>query len=385
MNKIKRLFRNKKAISAVISMVLIIGSTILAVGIVYGVTSQYLGFDSKIQVAGALAAEDSNGDNLIDFMTIPLLNKGLENAGIESVIVHQGDNALLWYTLDTSIRISEVEEINIYALSTTQQVEPLSTFYIEVIFEDGSFNTAGYTATIADALPEEILPIIDGGGGIAFNNLIERTAADDEYASKYFPASVGFSPNLWFVLGAFEDNTKRPDLNLDYVDLCGHGSEGDYQPYLLNDDQFTAGNIGAQSNYEVTPYNDSGDHPGLVAFDKYGRWDKNDDLNWGKRGIAYMWSYIYVSGASSLDVNVGANGASEYQVFVNGDHIISGNKHNRWFTAGGITLNPGLNLVMMKVSAKVNAHFAGQVLFYNSAITSTLANLYSVWPTAADL
>ena len=95
-----------------------------------------------------------------------------------------------------------------------------------------------------------------------------------------------------------------------------------------------------------------------------------------------MWSYIYVPGTSALEVDVGANGASEYQVFVNGEHIIDGNKHNRWYTNDGITLNPGLNLVMMKISAKTNAHFAGQVLFFNNA---QLSNLYSVWPTAADL
>ncbi|MHA1125955.1 MAG: hypothetical protein ACTSO7_11680 [Candidatus Heimdallarchaeota archaeon] len=383
-NKIRKMFRNKKAVSAVVSMVLILGATIMAVGIVYGVTSHYLSFDSKIEIAGSLAAEDSNGDGLIDFMSFPLLNKGLDNAGIESIIVHAGDDALLWYTLDTSVRLSEVEEINIYALSLTQQLQPLVSFYIEVIFEEGSFNTAGYTITLASELPDEILPIIESGGedsGIAFNHLIERTSADDEYASRYFPTSVGYSSNLWFVLGAFEDDVRRPNLNADYVDKCGFGAEEAYEPYLLNDDQFTAGNIGTQSNFEVTPYNDSGDHPGLVAFDKYGRWDKNDDLNWGKRGIAYMWTYIYNPG-TGIQVDVGANGASEYQVFVNGDHIITGNRHNRWYTAGSITLNPGLNLVMMKISAKVNAHFAGQVLFYDNA---ALSNLYSVWPTAADL
>ncbi|MHA1441764.1 MAG: hypothetical protein ACTSPK_07890 [Candidatus Heimdallarchaeota archaeon] len=383
-SQIRKIFRNKKAVSAVISMVLILGATVLATGIIYGVTSQYLDFDSKIQTASGLTAEDSNGDNLIDFMTFSLLNKGLENADIKSIIVHEGDNALLWYTLDTGVRMSEVEELNIYALSLTQQLTPLAPFYIEVVFEEGSFNTAGYTITLATELPEEMIPIIESGGdsGIAFNFLVERTKTDDEYASKKFPASVGYSPNLWFVLGAFEDNVKRPNLNNDYIDLNGFGVEEDYQPHLVNDDQFTAGNIGTQSSYEVMPYNDSGDNPGLVAFDKYGRWDKNDNLNWGKRGIAYMWSYIYVSGTSSLDVSVGANGATEYQVFVNGEHIITGTKHNRWYTNGGITLNPGLNLVMMKISAKTNAHFAGQVLFYNNA---QLSNLYSVWPTAADL
>lgn len=384
MNKIRKMLRNKKGVSAVISMVLILGATILATGIVYGVTSQYLNFDKKIQTASALTAEDSNGDDLIDFMTFSLLNKGLDNAAIKSIIVHEGDSELLWYTLDTSVRMSEVEEINIYALSLTQQLTPLVPFYVEVVFEDGSFNTAAHTVTLADPLPEEVLPIIENGedSGIAFNHLTERTKADDEYASKYFPASVGYSPNLWFVLGAFEDDNKNPNINQDYIDLCGFGDEEVYQPYLLNDDQFVDGAIGLQSNYEVMPYNDSGDHPGLVAFDKYGRWDKTDNLNWGKRGIAYMWSYIYVPGTSAVNVDVGANGASEYQVFVNGEHIITGTKHNRWYTAGGITLNSGLNLVMMKISAETNAHFAGQVLFYNNA---ALANLYSVWPTAADL
>ena len=134
-SQIRKMFRNKKAVSAVISMVLILGATVLATGIIYGVTSQYLDFDSKIQTASGLTAEDSNGDDLIDFMTFSLLNKGLENADIKSIIVHEGDNALLWYTLDTGVRMSEVEELNIYALSLTQQLNPLAPFYIEVIFE----------------------------------------------------------------------------------------------------------------------------------------------------------------------------------------------------------------------------------------------------------
>ncbi|MHA1505388.1 MAG: hypothetical protein ACTSPT_09380, partial [Candidatus Heimdallarchaeota archaeon] len=104
-SQIRKMFRNKKAVSAVISMVLILGATVLATGIIYGVTSQYLDFDSKIQTASGLTAEDSNGDNLIDFMTFSLLNKGLENADIKSIIVHEGDNALLWYTLDTGVRM----------------------------------------------------------------------------------------------------------------------------------------------------------------------------------------------------------------------------------------------------------------------------------------
>ncbi len=383
---IKKLFRNKKAVSAAISTVFFIGIAVLAAGIVY--SSVNLSFDSRVDGAGIITAQDFDGDGLIDTITLPLVNDGKNDADFESVVVIQNDNEYAWFTFANELSISTVDEITIYSLGVGQQIQPFSPFYVEINFADSQYISQGYVATIADEVPEEIIPGIADPGVDAFDGydfLVERTADDDEYAAGDFPAETGFSPTYWFLLGEFEDDNKNPDLNTDYIDLCGHGNELDYYPYLLDQREFTDGSIGIQSGYIVVPYEDGGEHPGLVAIDKYGNWDKKDNLNWGKRGIVYMWSYIYNPG-SAVTVNVGANGASEMKVWLNGEFLLDGcPKKNKWYTTDGVTIESGLNLLMVKISGKTNSHFAGQVLFYNSALTAQLGTLYSVWPTINDL
>lgn len=387
---ITKLLKNKKAVSSVIGAVIMIGVTIAAVSIVYGVLSTTMSFDSSITPAGAIIAEDIDQDGLVDRMTVPMVNKGMSNADIKSVQIQQGDNTYLWYTLDNSIRTGSTEEINIYALGVLQQIQPVEVFNIEIIFEDGVYTSPGYVTVDSGIIPDQIVPIIIDGedinGFAGFNQLVERTEADDEYAKNRFPTDVGYSPNLWFLLGEFDDDNKRPNLNTDFIAECGFGAEEDYQPYLLDNDEFTEGRIGSQSNNKITPYNDSGEHAGLISFNKYGKWDKADDLNWGKYGVVYMWSYIYVPGTEDISVGFGANGATEFQVYVNGEYTLSGTKKNRWYTDNDVTLTAGLNLVMMKISAKTDAHFAGQVLFYENANTDVdLGTLYNVWPALGDL
>lgn len=386
---VKTLFKNKKAVSSVIGAVIMIGVTISAVSLVYGILSSTMSFNSSIVPAGAIIAEDIDQDGLIDRMTVPMVNKGMANADIKSVVITQGDNTYLWYTLDNSIRTGTMEELNIYALGVLQQVQPVITFNIEIIFEDSVYTSPGYVVIDASEVPDEIIPIIIEGESVpftGFNKLVERTSEDDEYAKKQFPAETGYSPNLWFLLGEFDDNNKRPDLNTDFISECGNGNEEEYLPYLLDNTEFTEGNIGSQSNNKITPYNDSGEHAGLIALNKYGKWDKQDTLNWGKYGIVYMWSYIYVPGDDDITVGFGANGATEFKVWLNGDYILTGTKKNRWSVDNEVTLNAGLNLVMMKISAKTDAHFAGQIVFFNSAYTNAdFGTLYNVWPALGDL
>jgi flagellin-like protein len=350
---VKALFKNKKAVSSVIGAVIMIGVTISAVSIVYGILSSTMSFNSSIVPAGAISARDVDQDGLIDRMTVPLTNKGMANAAVESVVITQGENTYLWYTLDSSVRSGTMEELNIYALGVLQQIQPVQTFNIEIIFEDSVYTSPGYVVIDASEVPDEIIPIINDGESIPFtgyNKLVERTSEDDEYACKQFPAETGYSTNLWFLLGEFEDDNKRPDLNTDFISECDQGNEEEYLPYLLDNTEFTEGNIGSQSNYKITPYNDSGEHAGLIALNKYGRWDKQDTLNWGKYGVVYMWSYIYVPGDDDITVGFGANGASEFKVWLNGEH------------------------------------FAGQIVFFNSENTNAdFGTLYNVWPALGDL
>ena len=99
-----------------------------------------------------------------------------------------------------------------------------------------------------------------------------------------------------------------------------------------------------------------------------------------------MWTYIFNDGTEDIVTNFGANGASEFDIYLNGDYILNGGgKKKDWYTTEDVTLTPGLNLVMVKLSAETNAHFACQVLFYDSLTTSPLADLHSVWPVFSDL
>ena len=383
---IKKLFRSKKAVSSAIATVFLIGIALTTVGILYG--SMDIAFDSRVDEAGTITAQDYDNDGLIDTITMPLLNNGKNDADFVSIVVVQNGTDYAWFTFADQLSISSVDEITIYSLGIAQQIQPFLTFYVEINFEDSVYTSYGYVATIVE-VPDEIIPAIGGDLGVdaftGYDFLVIRTSDDDEYAAKNYPAETGFSPTYWFLLGEFEDNNKRPDLSVDYIDLCGHGNELDFNPYLLDQREFTEGAIGTQSGQVVVPYEDAGEHPGLVAIDKYGNWDKQDNLNWGKRGIVYIWSYIYNPG-SAVTVNFGANGASEMKVWLNGEFLLDGcPKKNKWYTTDGVTLNAGLNSIMVKISAKTNSHFAGQVLLFNDAITAQIGTLYSVWPTINDL
>ena len=383
---IKKLFRSKKAVSSAIATVFLIGIALTTVGILYG--SMDIAFDSRVDEAGTITAQDYDNDGLIDTITMPLLNNGKNDADFVSIVVVQNGTDYAWFTFADQLSISSVDEITIYSLGIAQQIQPFLTFYVEINFEDSVYASYGYVATIVE-VPDEIIPAIGGDLGVdaftGYDFLVIRTSDDDEYAAKNYPAETGFSPTYWFLLGEFEDNNKRPDLSVDYIDLCGQGNELDFNPYLLDQREFTEGAIGTQSGQVVVPYEDAGEHPGLVAIDKYGNWDKQDNLNWGKRGIVYMWSYIYNPG-SAVTVNFGANGASEMKVWLNGEFLLDGcPKKNKWYTTDGVTLNAGLNLIMVKISAKTNSHFAGQVLLFNDATTAQIGTLYSVWPTINDL
>jgi len=287
---IKKLFRNKKAVSSAIATVFLIGIALTAVGIMYG--SMDMGFDSRVDEAGTITAQDYDNDGLIDTIIMPLLNDGKNDADFVSIVVVQNGSDYAWFTFADQLSISSVDEITIYSLGIAQQIQPFLTFYVEINFEDSVYTSYGYVATVAE-VPEEIIPGIGGDLGVegftGYDFIVSRTADDDAYANRDFPTDVGFSPTFWFLLGEFEDNNKRADLSVDYISLCGNGDELDFFPYLLDQREFTEGNIGSQSGYVVVPYEDAGDHPGLVAIDKHGNWDKKDDLNWGKRGIVYKW------------------------------------------------------------------------------------------------
>ncbi|MCF2143374.1 MAG: hypothetical protein K9W42_06695 [Candidatus Heimdallarchaeota archaeon] len=380
-----KILKSRKGVSTVLATIFLIGITVASVGFIYSMLSSYTKFNSKVDAAGVVEVTDYDNDGLIDSIALPLTNKGMKSAVIESVNVVQNDQDHLWFTFDTEVKISAVEKVNLYALSSEQQIQFFIPFHVEITFEDENYVSPGYIISNSDEVPTEILPTIIEGGDpsfSAFDLLVSRTADDAAYGKKKFPTDIGYSPTRWFILGEFEDNNKRPDLSTDFIALCGHGNELAFTPYLMDERTFTNGNIGTQSSQEVIPYEDGGDHPGLIALNKYGKWDKEDDLNWGKYGIVYMWSYIYVPGTDAIPVSIGANGASEFKVYLNGEFQVEGHKKKQWYTNDGVILNAGLNLVLLKISAKTNAHFAGQVLFYNNA---NLAACYSVWPTINDL
>ncbi len=367
---------NKKAVSNVIATVFLIGITVIAAGIVVGITMSYLRLKSDIYQAGEIEVEDFDRNGLFDTVSIPLMNKGMNDADIESVAILQNNETLLWYTLDRKVGISEIDDINLFALGSSEEIQPFVVFRVQVRFEDDDFISSGFVATLPSANSGNYS---DGIPYYYHDYLVRRTSSDDAYGKSNFPTTVGFSPNLWFLLGEFEDNTRTPDISIDYIDLCGYGSEQDYLPNLLDTNTFTQGNIGLQSNHKIMPYNDSGARPGLIAFTKAGNWDTHDDLEWGERGLVYMWSYIYNPSSDSLTVNVGANGEKNFKVWFNGEYILQGNRKEIWYTKNSVTLNHGLNLIMMKVGTGPPSRFAGQVLLFNDTITDQLAQLYSVW------
>ena len=374
---LKTLYRKRKAVSGVVATIMLIAITITAAGIISGIVFTVIKFNSDVIAAGELTAEDNNNDGLIDYMELPLLNRGLSNANIESISVLQGNETLLWYSFENSIDMNEIEDMNLLAIGDLQQVEPFKLFQIEIIFEDSVFLSFGYTITY---IGEYIVPEYENK-----DNMVLRTREDDAYANSNFPAEEGYSPTKWFLLGVFEESRNRPDFEVDYIGLCGQGLETEYYPYLFDDREFRDGNIGVQSNHVVIPYEDGGDIPGLVAFNTYGSWDKSDGLNWGSKGIAYMWSYIYLDEELPVVIDIGLNGASEYALWLNGEQYLYGNSRYSWYTESGVTLYPGLNLIMVKVSARTDAHFAGQVLLFGDAISSQEIFLYGMWPTINDL
>lgn len=216
------------------------------------------------------------------------------------------------------------------------------------------------------------------------NLLVLRTEVEDHNRNKHFPAEEGFSPTLWFLLGKFGDEHRRGRNNFDfyedYLALNGYGSEETFQPYLNDDRTFDDSVMGPI--YTSTPYNDSGHYPGLLAISGTRNPDNGDNYNFGKDGVVYMWTYLYVPGESTITINIGSNADTQHELWLNGNFLHSGNKFKQWYTTNNVDLNPGFNLILLKIGGK---HLAGQILLFSSESSEQLGGFYSVWPTLEDL
>ena len=168
----RKILRNKKAVSAAIAAVFLIGVALFAVGILYSTLD--MSYESKVDDAGVIIAKDYDNDGLIDTITIPLVNDGISDADIETIVVKQAGVDYLWYSMDSGIDMSSVEEITMYALGVSQQIEPLVTFNVEITFGDSVYTSHGLTVTLPATLGED--DVVEGDPFIGYNPIVPRNS-----------------------------------------------------------------------------------------------------------------------------------------------------------------------------------------------------------------
>ncbi|MBD3191628.1 MAG: hypothetical protein GF308_13355 [Candidatus Heimdallarchaeota archaeon] len=379
MEQLLNLNQNKKAISNVTATLILIGIAMGAVAVIYGMTNNLMRFNSELEEGGAVKAKDYDEDGLIDKIIIPLLNTGKNNAHITEVYVIQDGTRYLWSTEVPQVRIGSLEDLPLIPFNPLQQIEPLKTFNIEIICEDSSYVSPGYVSVVNIVETEEEIPYYS-------NLVVLRTEVDDHHRNRDFPADQGFSPTLWFMLGKFEDKQNRINFEQDYLDLNGYGSEETFQPYLEDERTFSDGRLGGQTNYVASPYNDSGERPGLLGISGGSGYDSGDDYNFRVKGLVYMWTYLYVPGGLSITLNIGSNAEAQHKLWLNGTFLHEGSNRRQWYTTNDIVLNPGFNVILLKVgSTRWHKYLAGQILLFSSESSDQLTGFYSVWPTLEDL
>ncbi|MEA2069915.1 MAG: archaellin/type IV pilin N-terminal domain-containing protein [Asgard group archaeon] len=399
---------NKRGISPVIATILLIALTVTAAAIVYFVVVPMFKGKGQLVQLSSLSLTDSNGDGLYDTASTSLMNIGTGSVTIDdsaTVVIYSTSSAsamnhglypptlylneerITWdVTSEREFTTQDEKTTVIESTGNETQISPLSDYEIIISFGNQDLSTGRQFSGFTDG----------GSSGDGDNStgdqylsspLVYRTSSDDPSTSRSsFPASAGYSPRLWFIIGVFEDGESGLSGNSeDYISLNGHGIAEDYRPYIGLEDEFTDGDISSDTGYSILAYNDSGNYPGCVTF-AGSTFDGGDDLNWGQRGIIYMFSYIYNPTDDAMDVSFSTQSDDNFDIWINGEFKDSGQYNDlggkgwkTWREEKTVTLNPGYNIITLR-TVDIGGNWDAQVLFWDSGATNDLTLLENAWP-----
>lgn len=390
---------NKRGVSPVIATILLIALTVTAAAIVYFVVVPLLQGNGELVLMSSWTLSDSDSDGNFDTLQGDLFNIGTQEITLEegaTVIVQTSANPMLskmyspkiplkakaqtfsWeITTDLVYTIQEEQAIKIEAGNVSDQIPTLTQYEIIISYGDKQLTTGSQFSNFSTGTgsPEPEIEYLSSA-------LVLRTSADDSSTSRgTFPATSGYSPRLWFILGIYRSGTSGLCGNTDdYILADGYGNSEDYHPYIGLDDEFST-QISSHTNYKTMAYNDSGNYPGCVSF-RGSSFDSGDTFNWPQRGVAYMFSYIYNPTSEVMDVDISVQSDDSFMLWINGELELgtySTSQWNRWVTPTTITFNPGYNIITLRTTDN-GGNWDAQTLFWDTGETNSITSLLNVWP-----
>ncbi len=372
-NKLK--LKKKKAVSPVIATILIIALTIAAAAIVWLVVMPMLQPNDSLTVSEP-SFTDNNNNYFYDQITIFVANSGTMTIFPKAIVIENTEKNinLTWNFTTQSRRLMPGTGDSFTACAIENSTELLGGVNVKLYLR---YSTETSDSKAKDwTMSNYYLPELINASADIFVPLQYRTADDDSSTSINFPGP-GYSPTLFFLLGAFRNN---PSLSSDYILLNTNSIvEQDYRPYLNDTTEFKQGNP-SDSGYHFIAYNDSGNYPGLISF--YGTaFDKGDSLGWKGPAVVYVGFYIYNPTNNAMDVKVYYQADDNAKIYADGTKLdIPDPSWNYWSSVGAnYSIHPGYNYFLFKCQ-DTGGNFDGQVLFVDTGKTDDLSLLQSRWP-----
>ncbi|UJG41089.1 MAG: DUF1080 domain-containing protein [Candidatus Heimdallarchaeum aukensis] len=130
---------NKRAVSPVIAVVLLIALVTAAVAIVFFVVLPMVQGDPQLVVL-KITPSDTDGDKRVDTLIIDYQNLGSGEAVISSIILYKYNNSMEWTvdkTLPYSLKSNKKDVITLTTSDPTKQLKYPDIAYLETTYSDG--------------------------------------------------------------------------------------------------------------------------------------------------------------------------------------------------------------------------------------------------------
>ncbi|MBY9001646.1 MAG: hypothetical protein KGD64_12080, partial [Candidatus Heimdallarchaeota archaeon] len=214
-----------------------------------------------------------------------------------------------------------------------------------------------------------------------------RTSSDDSGTSSATFPGPGYTLHKWFLLGRLiPEVNANPGTNMqvDYFELNGYANETTYRPFEGSGDTFST-DIGIETGNEFMTYQEAGNQIGVIDFIG-DRFDSGDTLDWSDDGIVYAAAYIYNPTATIADVSIACQSDDFFKLWVNDqmvyDDTVNPVSWNVWCPLQNITLNPGLNYILIK-SGDSGGNWDVNIILHDRGAEDDLSKFICVWPDSA--
>ncbi len=360
----------KRAVSPIIAVVMIIALTAATTGIIWiTVTSLTDTSSNNLLLVSEGKFSDSDKDGKYDQFTAKVYNSGLNRMDLSTLlIVDRSSGDVYRWNFTTGISLSPAMSVDLVAKSevVTNQINGAKSY--KVAFEYSTDKVSGEQTYLESMY---LAPSLYGSDPVTAKLTYKDTNSEYKSFKNSFPTD-GYQPTLVFVLGKFSGTSIDGDYILQDTNSI---KEGDYRPSYTDTYNFSQG-IGSETNLKFTPYNDSGNYPGLIDY--VNRFDTKDTLGWTPKGTAYVGAYIYNPESTAMDVDFYFQGDDYTKFYIEGVLSGSGNRWNTWNGPVAYTLNPGYTYILLKTTDR-GGGFNSQILIRDTGTADNVSNLESHW------